>query len=172
MASKKSRKGKAYNPERSLQAIVNQYVKKVYCYDGKCFPEMQFNDVVFRSNLSQAIKKRVMHAVGEEVLPWSIMLFSFEIDGVQVWYYDDLKPEASNKLNSLLDGELEKKIDSRNPNRVISWGWFAVPLAGADLQAMQPQIIKVFEEAGAYDREHCEHMHQQRVMTEKLEEMG
>lgn len=172
MTIKKSRKGRKYRPERSLKAIVSQYVKKVYCYDGKCFPEMQFNDVVFRSDLPQMVKKRVMYAVGEEVLPWSIMLFSFETDGVEVWYYDDLKPEASNKLNSLLDGELEKKIAGRNPNRVISWGWFAIPLKGADLEAMQPQIIKIFEEAGAYDREHVKNMHEQRVMTERLEEMG
>lgn len=172
MAKPKKKRNKAYDPERSLRAIVSQYVKKVYCYDGKCLPEMKFNDVVFRSDLPQMVKKRVMYAVGEEVLPWSIMLFSFEVDGVEVWYFDDLKPEASNKLNSLLDGELEKKIAGRNPNRVISWGWFAIPLKGADLEAMQPEILKIFEEAGAYDREHCEQMHQQRVMTERLEEMG
>lgn len=174
MASKKAR-NKKHNPGRAAAAMAKQYIKKVYCYDAKCYPEMQYNDSVLRSNLPMPIKQKIMYAVADDPLPWNIMLLTFETDGdkrwVTDWIMDKLPPASSNTLNTVLDGELERLVEQRNPKHLITWAWFAIPLQGADLDAMRDQIVEMFTNDGCFDRELCERVHAERVISERLEEV-
>jgi len=171
--SQKIRRKKKYDPQAKLQKFVRSRASKVYCYDAKCFDEMKFGGDPLKSALPRNVKKRIMYSVGEDVHHWNIMLLTFESDGKEQWIHDwvldDLEPAASNNLNTLLDGELEKKVGQRNPNQLICWAWFAVPMKDADLPAMRQEIIDIFTDAGAFDRELCTRVNNARLERESME---
>ena len=48
--------------------------------------------------------------------------------------------------------------------------WYAVPLKNADLDAMRDDIIKMFVDAGAFDRDKCKRLHKERSERERMEE--
>ena len=171
--SKPKRKRK-YDPKRKLAKFTHSRASKIYCYDAKCFPEMQFGGDPLKSTMPIHIKKKIMYSVGEDVHYWNIMLLIFEEyqDGKRA-VITDIIPETigrSNELNAMLDGDLERRVEGRNPKHVTSWAWYAVPLKNADLDAMRPDIIKLFEDAGAFDRELCGRIHNARSERERMEE--
>ncbi len=176
MASKKSRKGKTYNPKAKMRKFVKERAQRVSCMDGSMYDEMKYTGGPIKAAMPQKLKGDIMFSVADDIHHWSIMLLVFQEYDSKEWYdcwvLDNLDPASSNQLTNLLNDDLNKKRDGCNPKQLVSWGWYATPKKGADLHAAEKDIVNQFIEAGAFDREHCEYMHQQRVMAEKLEEMG
>ena len=137
---------------------------------------MQFDGDPLKSSLPRHIKKQVMYSVGDDVHHWNIMLLIFERyrDGKTDVITDILseKVAASNDLNAALDGDLERRVASRNPKHVVCWAWFAVPLKNADLASMRDGIIETLVHDGAFDELHCIETNKTRLMIEKLEKVS
>lgn len=75
---------------------------------------------------------------------------------------------TSDDMGKHVDGMLEELVKGCNQKHVISWGWFAIPDADADLAEMEPGIIEQFTDWNAFNADHCEQVYAQRVMTERL----
>ena len=173
MSKNKKPRNKKYNPAVKLSAYVHQRAQRVYCYDAKCYAEMQYNGGPLNQPLPLHVKKKIMYSVADAKHTWSIMLLVFQTDGIKQWYdkwiIDTLPPESSNNLAGILNDDLIKKVNQCNPKHLASWAWFASPLVNADLIAMEKEIVDRFILDGCYDKELCNRVDDQRVLAEKLE---
>jgi hypothetical protein len=154
--SQKKKRNKKYNIRKTIRNYVLKEAEKIYCYDGKCFPQMQLDG----ANPRRAYGKEIMYSVADDQHHWSIWLGVFQDTGVEQYVtteiYDDLEPAKSNELTAQLTDELDKLVATRNKHHVTGWGWFAIPMRNADLKTMEPGIIDKFRKGGAFDRERCE----------------
>lgn len=166
MGSRSKKPRKKYNPKKVAARYVQKLAQKVYCYDGQCFPCMQFGGV----NRAHPAARQVLYSVADDMHDWRIWIGTFESDGAKEWItsgvIDTLPKASSNNLNKVLDGELERFINQRNPNQVVSYGWFAIPMGDADLDEREPQIIDLFRQAGAFNKDHCRMQHAERMIQE------
>lgn len=165
------RKGKKYNPNKVRDSYVKARLGQTWLADGKCCAEMERGGIQY----GHPWCLDHINAISGWTLPWRIWLGVFQIDQdgrefVTEGYLDNLPAATSTQLGGLLDDQLRQLVDSQNPKFAIGWGWFAVPVADADLEAMSDQIIEQFRDWGAFDRAHCERTHAIRVETETLYE--
>ena len=121
LMSNKRRAKKSYNANRKLAKFTHSRASKIYCYDGKCFPEMQFGGDPLKAMMPDHIKKKIMYSVGEDVHHWNIMLLIFEeYEGGKQAIVADIIPETigrSNDLNRMLDGDLERRVNARKSQK-------------------------------------------------------
>jgi hypothetical protein len=145
MKTKKPRTGKKRNMLKALQPSL----ENVVIYSAHCFDEMQVKGIT-----SPAVHK----AIFNQEHKWQIMLLTFCNDGVKQWA-DTFMPVMpvckSDAAQYICDPISEKMISELNPKHFISSGWYCVLTDKIDLKAMEKDIINMFLEAGAADRQVC-----------------
>lgn len=143
---KKPRKNKKRNLLKGLRPALDNVV----LYSAHCFDEMQII----------GIKTRAIHkAIFNQNHKWQIMLLTFCVDDEGNQYADTFLPDIpicnSKEAQNICDPISAKMIKSLNSKHFICSGWYAVLNGKIDLEAAREDIIKLFADAGAYDREIC-----------------
>ena len=145
MKTKKPRTGKKRNHLKALQPALNNVV----LYSGHCWENMQII----------GIKNRSIHeAIFSQNHKFNIMLLVFCSDGVKNWvdtFIPDIPPCKSGEAQSIADPISDSMISKINPKYFLSSGWYCVLTDRIDLKAMEGDIIKLFADAGAFNREVC-----------------
>lgn len=155
---------------KSRAMYLKRTIPTTWFADGKCLEGVRHNIEPGPFALD------LVDLISTKPLPWRVWMGVFQIDSWgKPFVTSDIPPAdtlpdkaTSEEMGAHVDGMLEELVKGCNQKHVISWGWFAIPNADADLAEMEPGIIEQFTDWNAFNADHCEKVHGLRMDIESV----
>lgn len=169
VANKAVTNRRSKHEHRLLMKYTNINQSKVWTADGSMLPGLEFGGVETNHRYFQDF----LHIIAGRVLPWKVWLCVFHLDAqgkpfIKAEVADDLPPAKADDLADELGRRMNKLLQSCNRNLVISHGWFAMAAKDIDLDAMQEDLVNLFAEWGAFDKDHVAQIYAARKEAEEV----